>query len=65
MTRTNARAPIAKVRGVAVGAGLNLALGCDLIAAASTARFSEIFAKRGLLFVLCDRTNDHAELARL
>ncbi len=39
---------IAKIRGVAVGAGLNLALGCDLIAAASTARLSEIFARRGL-----------------
>src|SRR5262249_58131349 len=39
---------IAKVRGVAVGAGLNLALGCDLIAGASSARFSEIFARRGL-----------------
>jgi enoyl-CoA hydratase/carnithine racemase len=31
---------IAKIRGVAVGAGLNLALGCDLIAASSTARRS-------------------------
>ena len=39
---------IAKVRGVAVGAGLNLALGCDLIAASPTARLSEIFARRGL-----------------
>jgi 2-(1,2-epoxy-1,2-dihydrophenyl)acetyl-CoA isomerase len=39
---------IAKVRGVAVGAGLNLALGCDLIAASENARFSEIFARRGL-----------------
>lgn len=39
---------IAKVRGVAVGAGCNLALGCDLVAAADTARFSEIFARRGL-----------------
>ena len=39
---------IAKVNGVAVGAGMNLALGCDLILAAETARFSEIFAKRGL-----------------
>src|SRR5205823_13427233 len=39
---------IAKVNGVAVGAGLNLALGCDLIVAADNARFSEIFARRGL-----------------
>ena len=39
---------IAKVGGVAVGAGLNLALGCDLIVAGESARFSEIFARRGL-----------------
>jgi 2-(1,2-epoxy-1,2-dihydrophenyl)acetyl-CoA isomerase len=39
---------IAKVNGVAVGAGLNIALGCDLIVAAESARFSEIFAQRGL-----------------
>jgi len=39
---------IAKIRGVAVGAGLNLGLGCDLIAAAEDARLSEIFARRGL-----------------
>ena len=39
---------IAKVNGVAVGAGANLALLCDLIVAGSSARFSEIFAKRGL-----------------
>jgi 2-(1,2-epoxy-1,2-dihydrophenyl)acetyl-CoA isomerase len=39
---------IAKVRGNAVGAGMNLALGCDLIVASDTARFSEIFAKRAL-----------------
>lgn len=39
---------IAKVRGVAAGAGMNLALGCDLIAAADDARFSELFVKRGL-----------------
>lgn len=39
---------IAKVRGVAVGAGMNLALVCDLVVAGETARFSEIFARRGL-----------------
>ena len=39
---------IAKVNGVAVGAGMNLALGCDLIVAGEGARFSEIFVKRGL-----------------
>jgi 2-(1,2-epoxy-1,2-dihydrophenyl)acetyl-CoA isomerase len=39
---------IAKVRGVAVGAGCNMALGCDLVVAGDTARFSEIFARRGL-----------------
>jgi enoyl-CoA hydratase/carnithine racemase len=39
---------IAAVNGVAVGYGCNLALGCDLVAAADTARFSEIFLRRGL-----------------
>lgn len=39
---------IAKVRGVAAGAGMNMALLCDLIVAGDTARFSEIFARRGL-----------------
>ena len=39
---------VAKVRGVAAGAGLNLALGCDLVYASDNARFSEIFARRGL-----------------
>jgi enoyl-CoA hydratase/carnithine racemase len=39
---------VAKVTGVAVGAGWNLALGCDLVVATPGARFSQIFAKRGL-----------------
>jgi 2-(1,2-epoxy-1,2-dihydrophenyl)acetyl-CoA isomerase len=43
-----AKPAIAKINGVAAGAGLNLALGCDLIVASDEARFSEIFARRGL-----------------
>jgi len=39
---------IAKVDGVAAGVGMNLALGCDLVVASDRARFSEIFARRGL-----------------
>jgi 2-(1,2-epoxy-1,2-dihydrophenyl)acetyl-CoA isomerase len=39
---------IARVDGLAVGAGLSLALGCDLIVASERARFSMIFAKRAL-----------------
>src|SRR6201986_1402895 len=39
---------IAKVTGVAVGAGWNLALGCDLVVATPESTFSQIFAKRGL-----------------
>ncbi len=39
---------IAKVRGVAAGAGCNLALSCDLILASNDARFTQIFPKRGL-----------------
>ena len=39
---------IAKVGGVAAGAGMSLAIGCDLVVAAESARFSQIFAKRGL-----------------
>lgn len=39
---------IAKVTGIAVGAGWNLALGCDLVVATPESRFSQIFAKRGL-----------------
>lgn len=39
---------IAKVTGVAVGAGWNLALGCDFVVATPDARFCQIFSKRGL-----------------
>jgi 2-(1,2-epoxy-1,2-dihydrophenyl)acetyl-CoA isomerase len=39
---------IAKVGGVAAGAGMSLAIGCDLVVAGSSARFSQIFAKRGM-----------------
>ncbi|MFJ9737297.1 enoyl-CoA hydratase/isomerase family protein [Streptomyces sp. NPDC101166] len=39
---------VAKVTGPAVGAGWNLALGCDLVIATPVARFSQIFARRGL-----------------
>ncbi|WP_084471461.1 enoyl-CoA hydratase/isomerase family protein [Nocardia speluncae] len=39
---------IAKVTGVAVGAGWNLALGCDLVVATPDATFAQIFARRGL-----------------
>jgi 2-(1,2-epoxy-1,2-dihydrophenyl)acetyl-CoA isomerase len=39
---------IAKVTGVAVGAGWNLALGCDFVVATPQSRFCQIFAKRGL-----------------
>jgi 2-(1,2-epoxy-1,2-dihydrophenyl)acetyl-CoA isomerase len=39
---------IAAVDGVAVGAGMNLALGCDVVIATTRARFCEIFVRRGL-----------------
>jgi enoyl-CoA hydratase/carnithine racemase len=39
---------IAVVDGVAVGAGWNLALGCDVVVATPRSRFSQIFAARGL-----------------
>ncbi|MBV6754864.1 enoyl-CoA hydratase/isomerase family protein [Rhodococcus opacus] len=49
--RTLAEMPkpvIACVEGYAVGAGCNLALLCDLVIATPTAKFSQIFAKRGV-----------------
>jgi enoyl-CoA hydratase/carnithine racemase len=39
---------VARVAGVCVGAALNIALACDLVVASDDARFSEIFARRGL-----------------
>jgi len=39
---------LAKVGGVAAGAGMSMAIGCDLVVASDSARFSQIFAKRGL-----------------
>ena len=40
---------IAKVTGIAAGAGCNLALGCDLVVASREAGFAELFVKRGLV----------------
>jgi enoyl-CoA hydratase/carnithine racemase len=39
---------IAKVDGHAVGAGLSLALGCDLVVCSDRAKLSMIFSRRGL-----------------
>lgn len=39
---------VAAVTGVAIGAGWNLALGCDLVVATPEATFAQIFARRGL-----------------
>lgn len=39
---------IAAVDGSAAGAGMNLALGCDIVVASDRVRFAEAFVKRGL-----------------
>jgi enoyl-CoA hydratase/carnithine racemase len=43
-----AKPTIAKVGGIAAGAGMSMALGCDLVVASESARFSQIFSRRGL-----------------
>jgi 2-(1,2-epoxy-1,2-dihydrophenyl)acetyl-CoA isomerase len=40
---------IAAVNGIAAGIGAHLALACDLVIAAESATFTEIFARRGLV----------------
>jgi 2-(1,2-epoxy-1,2-dihydrophenyl)acetyl-CoA isomerase len=40
---------IAAVNGIAAGIGAHLALSCDLVIAAESAKFIEIFARRGLV----------------
>jgi enoyl-CoA hydratase/carnithine racemase len=39
---------VARVAGICVGVGMNLALACDIVIASDDARFSEIFARRAL-----------------
>lgn len=40
---------VAKVHGVAAGAGFNLALACDIVIASRSAKFAQSFAKVGLV----------------
>jgi 2-(1,2-epoxy-1,2-dihydrophenyl)acetyl-CoA isomerase len=40
---------IARVNGVAAGAGANIALACDIVIAAKSAKFIQSFANLGLI----------------
>lgn len=51
VARTLHRLPqpcVAAVNGPAYGAGMSLALGCDIVVASEAATFSQVFVKRGL-----------------
>src|SRR5687768_1226648 len=48
LMRESPKPLIAAVNGAAAGAGMNLALACDIRLASSAARFSQAFVRRGL-----------------